>query len=577
MRVHSNLRIDEILQATLDGFVTALRADLGDIKLLDGDTWVVRYEVGFGPGVVGTRLSIPDAPVAARVAALREPVTVQDYLAEPETFYVGFPLAHHLRSCVAVPLIAREEVVGCLFAWMKDAPRVFTEGEVDFARRVAASVALALENARLFEAEHNARKRAEEIERRLEAELETTRLLLRAAEELTTASGTDDIIERLAGLIREATDVPRVFINLIDMQTLLLTPKLATGGLRAPRGNPIPFSRLSETSRRAIFAKQTVLLDYELPETPEGDRAIAEANSARLVLFVPLLHQNEVIGHIAMDQPGRRYEFAAEQIRIVNTIAAQAAVALQNARLFEREHRIAETLQHAILAPPRDIEALEFAHWYQPASTSANVGGDFYDVFELPDGRVALVVGDVAGKGIEAAQLTTLIRDGIRAYLLEESEPSAAFERVNMLVNRFAPTEKFATAFLGVLDCATGILRYSGAGHPPAIVLGDGGAWMLEAGQGLLGALETMEFETFEAVIPAGEIICLYTDGVTEARCGDELFGEQGALEALRRLHGTPVSNLPHAFLSEVTSACDPDLRDDIVILCAARRATAAS
>ncbi len=324
---------------------------LGTSSCSRGGEWVVGYQHGLGSNVVGVHLSVPEAPVADEAARRREPVVVSDLLAQDAIPYVGFPREHNLRAVVAVPLVVRGEVVGCLFAWMR-LPRVFTPGEPDFARRMAASVALALENSRLFEAEQNERTRAEHAEHRLRQELERTRILLKASDELSSATETNVLLERLGSILLEATGIDRVFINLIDTAQQVLIPKVASGGLVTPDGARIPFSHLSRTSLDAIIAKRTALLDYELPDVPEYDREIARSNRARLVLFVPLVHVDEVIGHITLDQPGARYEFTHEQIRIVESIARQAAVALQNAKMFEREHRIAETLRQALLAPP---------------------------------------------------------------------------------------------------------------------------------------------------------------------------------------------------------------------------------
>jgi serine phosphatase RsbU (regulator of sigma subunit) len=563
IRIHANLGSDEILQSALDGFVKALRADAGDIKLLEDDQWVVGFERGFGQRLVGTRLSIPEAPVAVEVARLREPVVVADLLAQSAIPYIGFPRDHGLRSAIAVPLIVRDEVIGCLFAWMR-APRKFSPGELDFARRMATSLALALENSRLYAAAQQARDRAEMTEQQLMVELGTTRVLLDATDEFVSTSDPDEILDRLGRIVMEATGISRVFVNLVDVSRGVLTPKVAASTLVEPSGNTIPFDRLSETSLRAIREKKTVLLDYEHSEVPEYDRIVAAANHARLVLFVPLMYLGEIVGHIALDQPGERYEFSAKQIRIVESIAAQAVTALQNARQYEREHRIAETLQEALLAEPERIDGIEISYLYKAAWETSSVGGDFYDVFVLDEDWAALVVGDVAGKGLMVAPLTALMRDGARAYLMDTPDPGECCRRLNALVYRFTPKDKFATLFLGVLNRTTGELRYCNAAHPPPIVIGLADMRALESGQSsLLGAFADADFETAETI--------MVTDGVIEARRGSEFFGDRRLVEALERLRSTEVSHLPHALLSEVAEFAGGRLHDDIVVVCARR------
>lgn len=572
MQIHSRMCVDEILQAALHGFITALNADVGDIKLKDESGWVVRYEEGFGGDVVGTRLTPAEAPIAERVAATLKPVTVADYSTEPKETYVGFPAMHSLRATMALPLIIRSEVVGALFVWMRNDPRSFTAGELDFARRMAASVALALENQRLLTAEQEARSRAEDAERRLSQELERTAILLRASDELTTTTDCDKLLERLADVVLEATGIDRVFINLIDSRGRTLTPKIATGGLVAPSGASIPFEKLSQTSLEAIEAKQATILDYERPDVPEADLRIAQANHARLVLFVPLVYKDKLIGHISLDQPETRYEFTAEQIRIVSSIASQAAVALHNASRYEREHAIADTLQQAILRMPESSPWLDIAYRYRPASKSASVGGDFYELFEIESGRHAIMIGDVVGKGIGAARLTGLIRDGARAYLIEGHDCAGVLERVNALTYRFTSDHQFATVFLGILDVATGELEYSSAGHPAPVIIGPGTPRQLESRGGLLGAFPDTQFPASHTVLAAGETMCLYTDGIIEARSGKELFGEERISDVLDSLKTRSLEDIADAVLSNVTEYSGGSLSDDVVLLLVARK-----
>jgi serine phosphatase RsbU (regulator of sigma subunit) len=570
IRIHAALGSDVILQSALDGFVDALGADVGDIKLLDGDEWVVSYEQGLGRAEVGSRLSLPEAPVAVEVARRREPVVIPDLLAQQAIPYTGFPLEHGLRSVVAFPLVVRDEIIGGLFAWMRE-PSEFSPGELDFARRMAASLALALENARLYEAERQARERAEKTEQQLMAELGTTRVLLDASDEFASTTDPEEILDRLGRIVMEATGINRVFINLIDTSRQVLTPKIAASKLVAPTGNTIAFADLTETSMGAIRAKKTALLDFENPDVPEYDRSIASANEARLVLFVPLLYLGEIIGHIAMDQPGERYDFSAKEIRIVESIAAQAVIALQNARQYEREHRIAETLQEALLAEPEHLDGVGISYLYRAAWETSSVGGDFYDVFALDAEWSALIVGDVAGKGLMVAPLTALMRDGARAYLLESADPGDCCRRLNALAYRFTPQDKFATVFIGVLNRTTGALRYCSAAHPPSVIIGRDGVRMLQSGEsGLLGAFAEAEFETAETVLQPGEMLVMVTDGVTEARRGSEFFGERGLVDALERLgRATELSQLPHALLAEVLEFAGGRLHDDVVVVCA--------
>jgi len=570
LRIHSRMDPVDIMQSALDSFVEIIGADAGDIKTRDGADWVVEFVNGLGADAIGLRLTEGEAPVAARVADARTPIAIPDLLLEAGV-YTGFPARYGLRAVLAMPLVIRGEVIGCLFAWMKDSPRTFNKHEVEFAARMAASVALALENARLLESEQDARRRAELAEERLRQELARTTVLLHASDELTSTTDVDELLRRLARVVLEATGISRCFVNLIDTDAEILTPKVATAGLAAPQGEAIPLESLSQTARMAIEAAQTCVLDYDIPGLPETDLRIASSNDARLVLFVPLLAQGTVIGHISLDEPTARYAFTPAQIRVVESIAAQASIAVTNAQAFDREHRIAETLQQAILSPPEKVPGLAVACLYQPASTVTAVGGDFYDVLAIDDDHAALLIGDVAGKGIRAARLTALMRDGVRAYLQEFADPAQILAKTNCLAYRFTPADRFATAFLGVLECSTGNLLYSGGGHPTPIVLTRDGTRELENTPGLLGAFEALTFEDHSTILGPTDMLVLVTDGVTEARCGNSFLGVEGLRQILERLRGTSVAEMPRAILQELLAFSGGRLRDDVVIMCVQR------
>jgi PAS domain S-box-containing protein len=195
---------------------------------------------------------------------------------------------------------------------------------------------------------------------------------------------------------------------------------------------------------------------------------------------------------------------------------------LMEARLravYEREHTIAETLQRSLLPErlPR-IEGLEIAARYLPAGRGAAVGGDWYDALERPDGRVALVVGDVVGHGLRAAAAMGQLRNAFRAYALAESSPAEVMARINMLVTT-GGEETMATALYLVLDRESGEVRFASAGHPPPLVLGPDGVSFLEGGRSVpVGAAVPGAFQEARAVLPSGASLLLYTDGLVERR-----------------------------------------------------------
>ena len=250
--------IDEIMQRALDDFVETLHADAGDVKVRDADGWVVSYQNGFGPQDVGLHLAEPDAPVAVRVYTGREPVVVADYSKEPE-FYTGFPRAHKLTATLAVPLIVRDEVVGALFAQMTTGPREFSDAELDIAVRLAAWVALALDNARLLDSERIRIARIEalsEVSNLIVSALEPREVARRALDYvvnrlgISAAAAWQTVDEATMELIASANFPPAY----IDQTKSLPSGSLSPASPSSPRTWLSGIRERSSASARWVFA-----------------------------------------------------------------------------------------------------------------------------------------------------------------------------------------------------------------------------------------------------------------------------------------------------------------------------------
>jgi PAS domain S-box-containing protein len=187
--------------------------------------------------------------------------------------------------------------------------------------------------------------------------------------------------------------------------------------------------------------------------------------------------------------------------------------------VYEQEHRIAETLQRSLL-PERlpKVEGLDLAARYLPAGQETAIGGDWYDVLERPDGRVALVVGDVVGQGLRAAATMGQLRNACRAYGLIEASPAEVVARINRLVTS-GVEEAMATVLYLVLDRETGEVAFTSAGHPPPLLVTAEGTRFLDGGRSVpVGAVEPAVFREGTAVLPPGSSLVLYTDGLVERR-----------------------------------------------------------
>ncbi|HEY1274125.1 MAG TPA: SpoIIE family protein phosphatase [Thermoleophilaceae bacterium] len=265
--------------------------------------------------------------------------------------------------------------------------------------------------------------------------------------------------------------------------------------------------------------------------------ALRELKAAGVKLAVPLVSQGELIGVLNLGPRLSEQDYSSDDRKLLDNLAAQAAPALRVGQLvreqeaeaatrqrFEQELEVARLIQQNFL--PKELPALpgwQVAAYYRPAR---EVGGDFYDVIPLPDGRVAFVVGDVTDKGVPAALVMSATRSVLRASAQRLMEPGAVLERVNEHLCPDMPAKMFVTCLYGVLEPASGLLRFANAGHDLPYVKTSEGVVELRARGMPLGLMPGMEYEEKETVLEPGDSVLLHSDGVVEAHDPDrEMFG----------------------------------------------------
>src|SRR4051794_16685425 len=262
------------------------------------------------------------------------------------------------------------------------------------------------------------------------------------------------------------------------------------------------------------------VLDAGGPVTSDGQTTghpLGEAVSS--LLGVPLLVDGRAIGalHVGSLFPRR---FSLDDATILALAAERAALAIQRMRLFEQEHLIARDLQRSLLPEALPIlPGLQTAARYLPGGAGTEVGGDWYDAVALPSGKLLLVVGDVAGRGIAAASTMGQLRSAVRSYALLESDPAELLRRLNHFQFSMA-WDDMATVLLAVIDPSEATVEHASAGHPPPLVVGPrGDAFYLVGGRGApLGALEHAPYTTATTELEPGSTLLVYTDGLIEQR-----------------------------------------------------------
>jgi PAS domain S-box-containing protein len=266
------------------------------------------------------------------------------------------------------------------------------------------------------------------------------------------------------------------------------------------------------------------ILDYEATlravrdNVPDvHDRAIYEAAGLGTAIIIPLVAREEVLGtlHLVNADPASRHPEIT--LDIADELARRAALAIDNSRLYEREHRVASALQRAMLpAHLPSHERVELSFAYYPAERESRVGGDWYDAFLISEGRIGVSIGDVGGHGLEAAVAMNEARHALRLSALEGLTPARTLRRANaaLMLNEDHP---IITAVFGIIDVARSTFRYSCAGHPPpAIATLSGKARYLTGGGIPLGVDANASFPTLEVSLAPYATVLLYTDGLIE-------------------------------------------------------------
>jgi PAS domain S-box-containing protein len=328
--------------------------------------------------------------------------------------------------------------------------------------------------------------------------------------------------------------------------------------------------------RRAIFAGESTLRIVEpaflaptglSPYIGTGPRQL----DLRSIIYVPVRspHDGRVHGSLScgLDGDDPRGTYTDEDVRFAEEIAARAALAFDNARAYERASRIAVELQAASLpASLPECTDLELFAEYRPAGNEAAIGGDWYDAFRLPDGRVAITIGDVVGHGLHAAVWMTKMRQAMQAAAMLDPDPSVMLGVANRTL-RLLERDVFATAMAAVYDGTTRHMTVASAGHPgPAVARADGTIEEPYLSGLMLGLADDAVYENHAIAVRAGDLVAFFTDGLVEADRDIER-GYERLRAALRLASVKGAANPALAIFESVLSGIA--IRDDVAILVA--------
>lgn len=553
---------DDVCSAVLSAGLEAIGADGVLVYLREGSDARLVASVGYDDEISAGWISIPaDAPVP-----------VVDVLGSGDTIVFGspdeakrrypilarIPERHGARPSVLAPMTVAAATTGVLCTSFAPGHEV-EDDDVVFVQSVARLCAQALDRARLLEAERVTSERLERLQ--AVTALLGSAMTLDEVARIVVHEGVAAVDAAAGALVLSRDDGSLETVSAVgySAEVLELYRRFApTDDVVAARvfreGRPLWIESLEQME--AGYPAHELGLDRHLE---------SEA-------FVPLTLAGGTLGVLMISFEGSR-PLGEDERELLLTLGRQCAQAVANARVFERDHRIAEQLQRSLLPGSLDVPYEGcVAVRYLSGSAEADVGGDWYDLALRPDGRLGGSVGDVAGKGVLAASRMGQLRTVQRAHSVDGLSPSSVVSRLNGLVEA---TDSFlATMVAFDLDQESGELRYCSAGHlPPVALTAEGRCEFLSGGESLpLGVATDTSYEEARTILEPNDIVLFYTDGLVE-RHGlgiDEAL--DGLCEAVARFHGCDPEELLDGLLLDLIG--DRALSDDVALL-ALQRTTA--
>ena len=586
----ARLSLTHTLETAVDRVARLVSCDRVAVYLLEAgglEPAAGRGLAGDHSRVAGRGLAGDHVRVAERLLELalgpfraRGMVVIEDAAEDPRLSGVRDAAARaEIDSAVGVPLLVHGDVIGLVVAYLPRG-RSLVPSETGLLSALAVQLGVAVQNARLHE---QAKTLGDELEQALRTEQKTARQL-RALSEISGAFAEsldfDTTLRALGRTAVEALQVDAAVVRVPDER----------GGMLVTRVVEAADERMAGALESALSppARLAALFTGHADERP-GPRRLDPASAGDLgpgyealvpflergstAAIVPIVSMDELLATLTLVSIDQTRPISDEALATAVLLAAQAALALDKARLSQQQRQFFDTMQRALLPESvPDTPELEIGHRYE-ASARLDIGGDVYDLMTLPDGRLAAVIGDVTGHGIDAAADMAMMKYVFRSLAREHPSPGNFLARANEVVVGEIAAAKFVTMAYVIIDPGRGVVACAAAGHPsPRLVRPDGTVSPLPAGGLALGVETRQEYDDIEEPFVPGAAVVLYTDGVLEARCGGELYGEERLDALLARRAALPADELSGAILPECGDYAGGELDDDAAVVVIKRR-----
>ena len=534
----TSLELDTTLRRVAEVVRKVIDYEIFAILLLNEKTQELRFrfQIGYPPEFAERSRVKVGQGVTGLAAQSRQAVLIDDVRTDPR-YIEGVP---NVCSELAIPLITKNRVVGVIDIEARE-PGAFTEEHLRILTLVASRMAAGIENAQLYT--------------RTTKQARILLLLNEIARELTSILNLDELFGRIAELVRRLIDYQMFSILLLDASGEKLQHRFS---LRFNENivlkHEIPLGR--GLVGYAAQNKEAVLVQ-DVAKDPRYVQANPETRSE---LAVPLIYKSKVVGVLDLEHTRRGF-FTEEHQRTMTTLAAQIAIAIENARLYEEIERQERRLERD-LALARELQGrllpqtsphlahLDVAAKFVPART---IGGDLYDFIPYSMSRLGIVIGDVSGKGAPAAIYAALVSGIIRSHAPIEPAPAEMLSAVNLSLAERRIEAQFVSIIYAVWDDAHRTLTVSNSGLPRPIYMHGGKAQVIEATGLPLGLFDEAEYDEFEFRMKPGDMFVLFSDGILDARNRKgELFGRGRVEKIVAESSGSSAASVVDALFKAV-------------------------
>lgn len=536
--VNASLDLDEVLARAAALIKRHIDYEIFGVLMIEGDGNYLRHRFAIGyPRELAENLRIPlGQGITGTAAATSHSVRVSDTSKDPR--YIN--AIENVRSELAVPLIVRGKVVGVLDIQSRHLD-YFTRDQQNILTLLGSRLAIAIENARLFET--------------VKEQADTLLLLSEVGRETSAILDVEELLRRAAEQTKRVIDYQILSIMLYDEEQ-----KVFRHRVDVKHGQSVQGKLRSGATEGIVGAAATLKEPVLVPDVTVDSRYVMVNPETRSELAIPMMHQGKVIGVLDLESPTPNY-FTQDHVQTLSILAANLAVSLENARLYEqlakeearleRDLQAAKRIQGALLRPvPTEDYGVDIAARYLSAR---EVCGDLYDFLRYGPQQLGIALGDVSGKGTAAALYGAVAIGIMRSLAPQKLQPAEMLKQMNQLVGERRIEGRFMTACFATWQKGRQKLRVANAGQSQPLLYKDNRCGKIELTGFPLGIYEDVTYDEWGVTLEPGNILVFHSDGIAEtANKEGQFFGVGRVKELIEKHHELTAAGLADRILNEV-------------------------